>query len=119
VVASGTAFPRAHRLLAAADFSRVFAGADRSSDGFFTVLARLNELSCARLGLAISRRVAPRAVDRNRLRRLARESFRQLGLAPLDYVVMARRDAVTAPSPSLRSSLDRHFLQLSRRAVGA
>jgi ribonuclease P protein component len=81
------------------------------------VLARLNELPEARLGLAISRRVAPRAVDRNRLRRLARESFRQLTLAPLDYVVMARKDALKAPNPTVRGSLDQHFVRLSERAA--
>lgn len=118
MVASSTAFPRTRRLLTGAEFSRVFAGADRSSDRFFTVLARLNELSRARLGLAISRRVAPRAVQRNRLRRHAREVFRQLDLTPLDYVVMARRDAVSAVNPELRSSLRRHFTRLSRRAAG-
>jgi ribonuclease P protein component len=111
-----TAFPRERRLRKGSEYSRVFGGADRSADRFFTVLAKFNELPQARLGLAISRRVAPRAVDRNRLRRLARESFRQLTLAPLDYVVMARRDALEAPNQNVRSSLDRHFTRLSERA---
>jgi ribonuclease P protein component len=111
-----TAFPRERRLRKGNEYSRVFGGADRSADRFFTVLARINELPEARLGLAISRRVAPRAVDRNRLRRLARESFRQLALAPLDYVVMARRNALDAPNQSVRDSLDRHFTRLSERA---
>lgn len=81
------------------------------------MLAKLNELSEARLGLAISRRVARRAVDRNRLRRLARESFRQLELAPLDFIVMAKREALAAENLQLRMSLDRHFTRLSERAV--
>lgn len=116
MAAVSTAFPRERRLGTAKDYSRVFGGAERSSDRFFTVLASLNGLSQARLGLAISRRVAPRAVDRNRLRRLARESFRQLTLAPLDYVVMARKDALQATNPAVRGSLDRHFVRLSERA---
>lgn len=119
MTALNTAFPRTHRLLAGAEYSRVFGGADRSSDRFFTVLARLNQQSAARLGLAISRRVAPRAVDRNRLRRLAREAFRQLQLAPLDFVVMAKKDALAAANPEIRSSLDRHFGRLSQRAAGS
>lgn len=114
--ALSTAFPRSDRLLAGAEYSRVFGGAERSSDRFFTVLGKFNELSRTRLGLAISRRVAPRAVDRNRLRRMARESFRQLELASLDYVVVAKRDAVNATNPTLRGSLDRHFNRLSQRA---
>jgi ribonuclease P protein component len=117
VAASGTAFPRGRRLRRSVEYSRVFGGADRSSDRFFTVLAKLNELSEPRLGLAISRKVAPRAVDRNRLRRLARESFRQLALAPLDYVVLARKEAREAPNPVVRDSLDRHFVRLSDRAA--
>jgi ribonuclease P protein component len=82
------------------------------------VLAKLNQQPNARLGLAISRRVAARAVDRNRLRRLAREAFRQLELAPLDYVVMAKKDAVAAPNPEVRESLERHFSRLSQRVAG-
>ena len=74
-------------------------------------------MSEARLGLAISKRVAPRAVDRNRLRRLARESFRLAEHASLDYVVMANRDATAAANQALRNSLDRHFARLCTRAA--
>jgi ribonuclease P protein component len=117
VAASSSAFARARRLTHPREYARVFSGADRSSDRYFTVLARLNGLAHARLGLAISRRVASRAVDRNRLRRLARESFRRLELSPLDYIVMAKKDAVGAENPMLRTSLDDHFGRLSRRAA--
>lgn len=83
------------------------------------MLARLNECCAARLGLAISRKAAARAVDRNRLRRLARESFRRLELAPLDFVVMARKEATAADNERIRTSLDRHFMRLSERAAGS
>ncbi|MDX1561994.1 MAG: ribonuclease P protein component [Gammaproteobacteria bacterium] len=110
------ALTRAKRLTQATEFQRVFSGADRSSDRFFTVLAAASDTRAARLGLAISRRAASRAVDRNRLRRLARESFRQLDLAPLDFVVMAKPPAVATDNATLRTSLDRHFTRLSERA---
>ena len=116
MTARSKAFTRLSRLTASGEFARVFAGAERSTDRFFTVLARLNDLARARLGLAISRKVARHATDRNRLRRLTRESFRHLSHAPLDYVVMARADAVAAENSVLRASLDRHFERLSRRA---
>ena len=53
------------------------------------------------------------------LRRLARESFRQLELAPLDYVVMAKKDTVQATNQTVRGSLDKHFRRLSDQAGGS
>jgi ribonuclease P protein component len=117
VTGPSKAFTRESRLTASRDYEKVFSQADRSSDRFFTVLARANDVAQPRLGLAISRRVAPLAVQRNRLRRLAREAFRQGEFAALDFVVMASKDALGAGSPELRSSLDRHFARLSQRAT--
>jgi ribonuclease P protein component len=86
----------------------------RSSDRFFTVLARANNQQHARLGLAISRRVAKRAVDRNRLRRFAREAFRtQISLSQMDFVVLAKPTAAPANAQALHDSLARHFTRLS------
>jgi ribonuclease P protein component len=98
----------------------VFAEPARSSDRFFTVLARPNGGVQARLGLTVSRRAAKRAVDRNRIKRIARESFRhQAALPPWDFVVLARPGADRAERRQLRASLDRHFEQLSTAAGAA
>jgi ribonuclease P protein component len=95
----------------------VFAEPARSSDRYFTVLARSSGRTTARLGLTVSRRAAKRAVDRNKLKRLARESFRQQpGLPPWDFVVLARAGADRAERRLLRASLDRHFRQLGDSA---
>jgi ribonuclease P protein component len=57
-------------------------------------------------------------VDRNKLKRLARESFRhQSSLPPWDFVVLARAGADRAERPLLRASLDRHFEQLTKTAA--
>jgi ribonuclease P protein component len=106
-------FPRSRRLTRSAEFSRVFAEPRRSSDRFFTILARDNGGCGARLGLAISRRAARRAVERNRIKRLVRETFRQrVGLPSCDFVVMASPRATQAPSQELRASLETHFARL-------
>jgi ribonuclease P protein component len=115
-----TRFSPDQRLHTAAEFGRVFAEPARSSDRFFTVLARPSGRAVARLGLTVSRRAAKRAVDRNKLKRLARESFRHGTLPPWDFVVLARAGADRAASRELRASLDRHFEQLAQavRATG-
>ncbi|MES9966781.1 MAG: ribonuclease P protein component [Sedimenticola sp.] len=110
-------FPRSARLLKPAEFSRVFERPRKSVDNCFTVLFRDNNLEEARLGLAISKKNVRRAVDRNLIKRLVRESFRcqreQLG--GLDIVVMARRNLPATDRSALRSSLDKHWSNLVKR----
>ncbi|EIL90807.1 ribonuclease P protein component [Rhodanobacter spathiphylli B39] len=69
---------------------------------------RENELGHARLGLAISKRVSKRAVERNRIKRLLRESFRRVRhqLPAVDMMVMAREQAAGVPGPQLLTELD-------------
>lgn len=69
----------------------------------------------ARLGLAVSRRCARKAVDRNRLKRVIRESFRQHQhrLPAFDIVVVARPAAVRQQNRRLFASLDGHWQGLS------
>jgi ribonuclease P protein component len=107
------------RLHTPAEFGRVFAEPVRSSDRFFTVLARASGRAVARLGLTVSRRASRRAVDRNKLKRLARETFRHHALPPWDFVVLARPGADRAERTALRASLERHFEQLTKAAAAA
>lgn len=104
------------RLLKAADFQRVFDKSVRSSDRYFTVLARYNTLNLPRLGLAISKRKAKLSVQRNRLKRLVRENFRQSAYnINADYVVMAGQQSSTASNTDLFQSLDKHWRILKEK----
>ncbi len=112
-----TRFPRCARLLKAVEYSRVFKQAIRSSDRLFTVLASPNQQPKAapRLGLAISKKNTKRAVDRNRIKRVIRESFRhrQQSLSTADFVVMAKPVTQNASKAELFKSLEQHWNRLA------
>ena len=62
----------------------------------------------ARLGMAVSARAAGNAVNRNRLRRLIRESFRmhRENLPAVDLLVTARAAAAKATNREVFASLE-------------
>jgi len=105
------------RLLDARDFARVFQRPSKSSGPAVTVLARSNGCQAPRLGLAIARKEVRRAVQRNRLKRLIRESFRhhQALLHGLDVIVVARRGLVGKSSQAVFRCLEKHWREVSER----
>lgn len=108
------------RLLTATDYKRVFEQPVRSADRYFTVLARpASSVQPARLGLAVAKKHVKRAVDRNRLKRLIRESFRQhqQHLTGLDLVVLIKPGVQLAPNRDLLSALAKHWRRLERHAL--
>ncbi len=99
--------PEQRRLRRKSDFEAAYARGRRFGNGFFAVTAKPNEIGGPRLGLAVSVKNAGSSVERNRLRRTIRESFRlhQHELPPVDLVVSARGGARNAAGPELRASL--------------
>ncbi len=110
-------FRRSQRLTAAAEFQRVFRDGRRSADDCFTVLFCHNKRDQPRLGLAIAKRRVRRAVARNRLKRLVRESFRAAApsLPPMDIVVLAGPAAGNADNAKIFASLEQHWQRLAGR----
>jgi len=98
-------------------YSRVFKRPNRSADNFFTILWRRNNLEQGRLGLAIAKKNIRRAVDRNLVKRVIRESFRhhRESLAGIDTVVLSRRGLPLFNKQELRASLDRHWERVARK----
>ena len=114
-----TRFPKRVRLLKAEEFKQVFRKAYRSKDNYFTVLAHEKKVGDAKLGLAISKKVIRKAVSRNRLKRIIRESFRQsqseIGRA--DYVVMAQGLSDKTANQELFRSLANHWDNLTKKCA--
>jgi len=113
-----TTFPRSARLLTGAQYAHVFKDNKRSADRFFTILFVKNPVSPGRLGMAVSKKCAKRAVDRNRLKRLARESFRQHKhcVSGFDIVLLARPPSVDASNSAILQSLQNHWNRISANA---
>jgi ribonuclease P protein component len=99
--------PAQRRLRRKSDFEAAYARGRRFGDGFFAVTARPNDIGGPRLGLAVSVRTAGSSVERNRIRRAIRESFRlhQHELPAVDLVVSARGRARGAAGTELQASL--------------
>lgn len=80
--------------------------------------ARSNTLSHARLGVVVAKRFAPRAVTRNTIKRLTRETFRQSSLPPLDCVVRLSKPVNSKAGPAtgaaLKAALRKELAQLLR-----
>lgn len=129
-----TRFPRTARVRARRDFDRIFQHGRRVALPVMAVHwqspvdrpapdATAPEISAlpvdpraptVRLGLAVSRKVDPHAVGRNRIKRVLRDCFRHHrdALSEGDYVVVARVGAAKCTGEELRQA----FLGLLRRA---
>ena len=86
-------FPKSHRLLRPADYGKVFNDVQlKVPHRNFLILATPNNLGHARIGLIFSKKNLKLAVQRNRVKRQVRESFRhQTDLPGLDLVVLGRQ----------------------------
>jgi len=98
--------PPAARLRRASDFAAL-RQAERWQGRHFLLRWHTGSERNARLGLAVSRKVSKRAVERNRIKRGVREWFRaeREGLPALDILVIARTSAAGIPNPVLVADL--------------
>jgi len=85
-------FSREQRLRRKAQITSVLARGRSAGGGGMQLHSAPSDSDSPRLGVIAGRHAWPRAVDRNRFRRLVRETFRLLQhrLQPRDYIVRAR-----------------------------
>lgn len=81
------------------------------------VCAAPNAQAYARLGVNVARRVANKAVARNRIKRQVREAFRQYQTVAgcLDVVVIAQPGAALADNATLRAALREHLKKIAQK----
>ena len=109
-------FPRHVRLTRGVEFQRVFQQGKRLHANGVNARAAANSMGFPRLGMAIAKKALRRAHERNRIKRLVRESFRhhQANLPAVDIVVMCRHDVLTMSNAELFQQLEGLWLRLHK-----
>lgn len=79
-------------------------------------MARNNSSAQSRLGLVIAKKHVRQANQRNRVKRIIRESFRHQSLGNWDVIVLARPGIGLFDNPTLRIQLDQLWQQFRRKA---
>ena len=108
-------FAAAYRLLRADHFDHVIR-AENIADKYFKIFFAHNCHNNARLGIVASKKMLSRAVDRNRIKRVIREIFRQhnIKLLKLDVVVIVKR---SQKIDKRIENLERLFSQVENRCA--
>lgn len=112
-------FGKKLRLLDASDFQPVFKSARfKVSCQHLLVLAGSSNLANPRLGLVIAKKNVAKAVDRNRIKRILRESFRHnQGLLPaVDIVILARSGIGSLNKKDVRSKIEKLWRDLMQKS---
>ncbi len=113
------AFSKTHRLLNASDYQSVFDDAPfRASHKHLLILARPGTSESPRLGLVIAKKNIRLAVQRNHIKRIARETFRhqQGNLAGIDAIVLARRELDQLDNKALHKLFNQQWQRIIKKA---
>lgn len=99
-------------------FNFVFQQPQRAGTPQMTILGRINTLGYPRVGLTVAKKQVKRAHERNRIKRLTRESFRlrQHTLPAMDFVVIAKKGAQTLENHELVEILEKLWRRHCRQA---
>jgi ribonuclease P protein component len=103
-----------NRLTRRADFLAARDGLRTPAGPFLVQARKRNDTRAPRIGFTVTKK-AGNAVERNRIRRRLRAAVRALSdkVRPgFDYVLIARREAISMPFMSLVNNLERAFKRL-------
>jgi ribonuclease P protein component len=109
----GFSLPREARLLKRAEFLRVYEQGTRIEGRFVTVFILPNNGEIHRVGVTATKKAIGKAHDRNRCKRLLRESFR-LSRAELDSVTQRYDWVLNARRSLLHTKLDKPLAEFKK-----
>ncbi|MCW5582873.1 MAG: ribonuclease P protein component [Gammaproteobacteria bacterium] len=101
------------------DFQSVFAKSNKVTYRYLVALCKNNQKPHARLGIIVAKRHVNLAVNRNRLRRIIRESFRyhKEALKGLDIILLLRSECTDLDKKILRNDVDHLWPNLMRSSL--
>lgn len=104
-------FPPSLRIVHQQDFRTAFNNAKKYYADNVLIITKPNQLTVPRLGLIIGKKYLKKAVDRNTVKRVIRESFRyhQSLLCGLDCFIFARKGLANLSKKALRQQLDEQW----------
>lgn len=110
-------FNRESRLLTPGQFQSVFSKPLRFGSSHITILVTPNPDNNNRLGLAIAKKRVKLAVQRNRIKRQIRESFRlnQHNLPHIDIVVMVKSGTDKLENKEINQQLEKIWRKVIQR----
>lgn len=108
-------------MLTPTHFTFVFQQPQRAGTPHITILGRLNSLGHPRIGLTVAKKHVKRAHERNRIKRLTRESFRlrQHELPAMDFVVLVKKGVADLDNRALAEALEKLWRRHCRQARGS
>lgn len=111
-------FGKSSRLLNAADYQAIFDDVHwKVSINEILFLSRRNGLDHPRLGLVIAKKNVRHSVQRNRVKRIIRESFRlcQHDLPAVDFIVLARPGLDKISNADLHNEMTKLWMRLIKK----
>ena len=101
-------FSRQFRLKTKAEFKNIFDQPNKISQKYVTILFKPNQKNYSRIGIIVAKRIAHHAHDRNRIKRIIKDSFRchKVKLLGKDIIIIAKQPSKIIDKKTLRQGID-------------
>jgi len=105
-----------NRMQHSAEFDLVFKTPEaKVHHQYFLVLGRSKKSDADQLGLVVGKKNIPKAVQRNRFKRIARESHRLQMVRNCDIVILAKKVSPRVTNQELRTAFDTALTSLKKK----